>query len=220
MAGASHGLDFVQSDRQKMMRLKNYKECVPNGYRYLVPETGTDFVAWDIGSLFDLVRENLVKNGHLVPLDLQEKIEDQMCLSLPPGWCEYDNPNRVRPNTALTWADVRSGIQVFSDWMGKGLPYVSQEEANRRAKICGNCPLNVTVTGCSACHKLAAQVTANVSTPYDESLKACGACSCLLRAKVHFPLDILEKNTTNVARAVYPQVEWCWLNRSGGNYKP
>jgi len=191
--------------------------CPPDGFRYVFPSTGYTVHAWTYSDWVTFARNHLSANHLPVPLDLEETMQDQLCQTLEPGWCNYDDPSRPRPNTSLDWNAVQQGLTTFSNWVKGGLKTVGKDEANRRAKICSRCYLNVNVQGCSACSKALAFITGRHKTQYDSSLKACAACKCFLKAKVHFPLSILDKNLPG-AQALYP--EFCWLKHNGPNYLP
>lgn len=166
-----------------------------------------------------MAREHLKANNREIPDDLAIKMELQLCATLDPGWCSFDNPNRLRPNTNLTWDDVQNGLKVFSDWLAHGAQVVSPGEAERRALICSRCFLNVNVQGCSACQGAVATITKtlNRSTKYDFALRSCGACKCFLKAKVWFQNSTLDKENERL-QEVYPS--FCWRYHGGENYKP
>jgi hypothetical protein len=148
-------------------------------------------------------------------LQLDALMQDQLCKTLPPGWCLYDDPARPRVSTSLSWDDVQKGIQVFGSWVKKGMKTVSQNEADRRAAICSRCYLNVGVQGCTACQAAVAFITGRYKTKHDHALQTCAACRCFLRAKVHFSISILDRNHPG-AQDLYP--DFCWLKRDGQNY--
>ena len=204
----------------KLALIKPQGPCPPDGFRYVFPEDGWVCHAWSYNDWIALAKAHLQANNQQVPQELEVIMQDQLCQSLPPGWCNYDNDQRPRASTSLGWGDVLVGIKTFSEWISKGAQFVSQEEADRRALVCSRCYLNVNVTGCSSCQKMVEEVVRGQKTKYDFALKACGVCMCFLRAKVHFPLEILENNATEHSRAVYPQISWCWLNKNSENYKP
>jgi len=89
------------------------------------------------------------------------------------------------------------------------IDFVPQEEADRRAKICGSCYYNVHAEGCSGCAKIASLITgpvANRHTKYDSMLKVCAVCRCNVVAKVHFPLDQIP--TDDRQQTLFP--DFCW----------
>lgn len=200
----------------KLSLIKEQGPCPPDGFRYVDPHDGWLCHAWTYNDWVDFQIAHLRANDRPVPIDLGEAMQDQLCRTLPPGWCNYDDPKRPRPSTGLGWGDIAAGIKTFGDWIAKGAQYVGQAEADRRAEICTRCYLNVNVEGCGACHKVIAEVTKDKKTKFDYALRACAACKCLLRAKVHFPLQTLLDNESREVQEMYP--EHCWLKKGGENY--
>lgn len=199
----------------QLLAFTNKNVCPPDGFRYVYPVDGFVAHAWTHDAWIALMRAHLQANQILEPIDLIAQMEHQMCLNLDPGWCAYDQPDRPRVSTSLTWDDVRNGLVTFGHWIAGGLQYVTQKEADRRALICSRCYLNVHVSGCAACHEAVKQVVSSRHSKYDSSLKACAACKCLLQAKVHFPISVLDREPDSV-QAVRP--DFCWLKRHGENY--
>jgi hypothetical protein len=190
--------------------------CPPDGFRYVDPVDGWECHAWSYNDWVELYTRHLQANGREVPCLVGLLMQDQLCRTLPPGWCNYDDPGRRRASGSLDWGDMAAGVATFTRWIAAGAEYVSQDEASRRALICSRCYLNMNISGCSNCHKAAAEVTKNRKTKYDFALKGCGACKCLLSAKVHFPVDILNKDMRNV-QEIYPS--HCWAKQTSPNYR-
>jgi len=188
--------------------------CPPDGFRYLVPETGFVAHSWTYDAWVEVARLHYSGNNMEIPSDLESLMQNQLCQTLPPGWCNYDDPNRPRVNLSMTWDDVKGGVDTFTRWIKSGLQFVSKKEANRRAMICTRCYMNANVSGCSACHAAAKALVMTRHTNHDSHLRACGVCKCLLRAKVHFPLSVLD-NTPGKEQLLYP--EFCWLKFHGPN---
>lgn len=195
--------------------LSNPRVCPPDGFRYVFASDGYLVHAWVYEDWVQFARNHLQANNTPEPPTLAADMEEQLCLSLPPGWCNYDDPNRPRINPSMTWDDVKAALTTFATWIKEGLHYVTEDEAERRALICSRCYYNISVQGCAACHAAAETVVRAKRTKYDHALKACGVCKCLLRAKVHFPLSTLDKITPG-KQALYP--EFCWLKKDGPNY--
>jgi len=189
--------------------------CPPDGYRYVHPETGHLTHAWTYVDWVEFARQHLLANNLPVPDDLGEQMQNQLCQTLEPGWCNFDDPNRPRASTTLSWNDVMAGIGTFTRWLKAGLKFVSQTEADRRAFICSRCYLNVNVQGCAGCQKVVEELVGNKKSKYDPALRSCGACKCFLRAKVHFPISILDKSGVN--QELYPG--FCWAKKDGENYR-
>lgn len=76
--------------------------------------------------------------------------------------------------------------------------------------------MNTFVSGCSACHKVVSEVVGTKKTRYDYALNSCAVCKCVLKAKVHFPLETLDRETKKL-QSLYP--EHCWLKKDGENYR-
>lgn len=195
------------------LKLFNPSVCPPNGFRYVFPQDGWVDHAWDYATWFQQAKDHARANNLREPN--VDDLEEQLCLTLPPGWCNYDDPNRPRPNTELDWNDVLRGVDAYSQYVLKGFAQVDKDEADRRALICSRCYLNVNISGCSACRAVADKLASQFNSKYDYALKYCAACKCTLRAKVHFPLDILDREGAEV-KQLYP--EHCWLNKNGPNY--
>jgi|SRR5215469_10490523 len=190
--------------------------CPPDGYRYVDPVSGFVSHAWDYRTWVEVQTNHLRANEREVPPDLGESMQEQLCKTLPPGWCMHDDPNRQRVSVAgLSWQDLAAGVKVFARWMASGMSYVEQKEAERRALVCTRCYFNTHIDGCSGCQKLVAEVVTGRSTRFDYALFGCAVCKCVLKAKVHFPLEILDKENEKL-QALYP--DHCWLKKGGPNY--
>lgn len=200
-----------------MQRLKGYQETPPDLYRYVDPDTGHMTVSHNVVQWVDDATLHRLANGLPVPADLQQQMEDQLCGTIPPEWCLQVDPNRPFVSTRFGWQDVQDGLNTFLSWISGGTKLVTQEEADRRAKICSACYLNVHVEGCATCHKLAAALTWNRATAYDNNLKACAVCHCLLKAACHFPINDLESGDSEEHQKQYPS--FCWRKRNGENYR-
>ena len=143
-------------------------------------------------------------------------MQHQLCQGLPPGWCMYDDDNRVRPTVSLGFNDVIGGLKTFARWIASGCKFVAQTEADRRAAICSRCYLNVDIQGCAGCQTAIKEVVGDRKTKLDGALRACGVCKCFLKAKVHFPIDTLDTESEKV-QGMYPG--FCWLNKDSENYR-
>jgi hypothetical protein len=162
-------------------------------------------------------KNHLQANQLEIPINLEAQMQHQLCLTLPPGWCMYDDPNRPRPNVSLSFNDVAAGIETFSNWIAQGREEVPQTEAERRALVCSRCYLNVNVTGCSGCQPMLTTILGLRKTKYDAALRSCAVCRCFLRAKVHFPIKSLLDNANPGVQEMYPG--FCWLKQGGENYR-
>lgn len=188
----------------------------PDGYRWKCPECGWENQSFDYPDWIQKAAKHIASKGKEVPSDLELAMQEQLCMTLPPGWCNYDDPNRNRVVVStLGWEDVLRGTETLSRWAIQGAHPVSAQEADRRARICANCYLNVGLTGCSACQSALQLMAKGYSTKHDQFLRSCGACKCYLKLKVHIPLEILDKENSGV-QELYPS--HCWLKRGGTNH--
>lgn len=190
--------------------------CPPGGFRYVDPEDGFLAHAWAYVDWVNVQMAHLQANQRSIPPNLGELMQTQLCQSLQPGWCKYDDPSRPRPSTVMGWNDVLAGVKTFSRWMAAGAKYVPQAEADRRASVCAKCYLNVNIEGCSGCQAAVQEVVRDKHSKFDNSLRACAVCKCFLKAKVHFPMDILDTEADKV-QEMYPG--FCWLNKASENYR-
>jgi len=70
------------------------------------------------------------------------------------------------------------------NWLGDGAKHVSQDEAERRAKICMGCPnMRPNTRGVGVATELVKN-RLGLHTPYDSSLSTCRSCGCVLSAKI------------------------------------
>jgi hypothetical protein len=196
--------------------INEWGACPPDGYRYVFPQDGFLCHAWTYVDWVQVAKNHLTANNKPIPDSLEADMQHQLCLTLPPGWCNYDDDNRPRPSTLLDWGDVAGGLKTFAKWAVRGFQFVPQVEAERRAVICSRCYLNVNVQGCSGCQKAVEEVVAERKTKHDSSLRACAVCKCFLRAKVHFPISTLD-TASEAVQQMYP--DFCWLNRNSDNFQ-
>jgi hypothetical protein len=196
--------------------INQWGNCPPDGYRYVDPADGFVAHAWTYVDWIAVQKAHLHANNREIPATLEADMQNQLCSTLPPGFCNYPDPGRPRPSTSLTFDDVTGGVKTFARWIAQGAKYVSQREADRRALVCARCYLNVNVSGCAGCSKAVQEITGNKKSHYDSVLRTCAVCKCFLRAKVHFPLSTLDTENARVQEQ-YP--DFCWLNKTGPNYR-
>ena len=185
------------------------REVPPEGFRWTCPDCGWMIQNIDKAEWLYRAQQHVSSNHGEVPFDLLSKMEDQLCQTLPPGWCLYDDEKRPRPSFALSWDDLKSGLTTFARWATAGFPVVDQAEAERRARICVNCYLNTHVQGCANCHRMVEEILPTHHTPLDPSLRACSVCKCMLKKKIWFDLGVLKDSSSEDHRKMYPS--FCWM---------
>ena len=135
-----------------------------------------------------------------------------------PDECEqYIGEKPFRPHR-ISLSDVIRGTQVMAAFKLAGSPLVDQVEANRRAALCVNCPLNMSFSlpcggVCSELKRLVTSMVGQSKTKYDERLHACCICHCFLHAAVWLPLEIQCLGVTDEMKehfkALLPTID-CW----------
>ena len=196
------------------MRFKNREHTPPDWFRFKHPETG--YVSRRMSTRHNWIEDIKIhrQSNNLPPVSAAEA-EDQCCRTI--------DLNGASTNQAIIvpmfrhrfgWNELVSGMQAFGNLMLGGFKFVSQEEANRRAKICASCFLNTNPEGCGACQRMASLITGDVAkkkAPYDESLMACAVCKCANKSKVWFRLEDIP--VINEQQNAFPS--FCWQKIGG-----
>ena len=204
-----------------MLRLANKNVGPPGSFRYHVAALAekAPLLSW-VGPFHcwsDLVHEvekRCKANGVTVPSP--SEIEDQLCQSLPPGYCLDD---RGRPTVgygsgALSLADITQGTKTLLTWFRNGRRRVSKDEVVRRSYICNGCPFHTQISGCKSCsgnslRTLVNEIVVNDRLPTDGMLQACGICHCSLQAKVRMELtDIVPHMSDHQKERLWDK---CWI---------
>jgi hypothetical protein len=201
----------------KVQRLLNTSEVPPDGFRYWQSETRTWVRAPDYDNLFSLVREHRKVNNIPMGAFWQAEIEDQLCQSLPAGFCKEEHPAANRRNilARVGWSEVLHGTQTIVSWAVHGLKHVDQALADSRADVCSRCYYNVQIAGlCGGCQhlqNLAAKFTGGRRTSSEPFLKACAVCKCSLSVKVWLPIEDIRAGTPASQVGQFP--DFCWIKR-------
>lgn len=208
--------------------LRNRDLCPPeitsgDSFRYTHAETGHISAAPTYYDWIERIKAHRTANN--LPPVSEAECQNQLCQTLDPSWCVHDDPqSRSWVNPRLSWGDVADGAIAYIKFALSGFKSVSQEEANRRARICAGCFLLVPIQGCGACSKLASLIVGDVAqkkTVHDDALnsKACAACRCPTKSLVHFPLSTLEEaDPTDGKQPAF--TDFCWRKKTSVNYLP
>jgi len=201
-----------------MWKLVNEHAVPSGGWRYRVSQTGIVVTAGSFNQLQDMVRRHYAANRIPVPGNLTDMLLKYACETY--AACEQDGvPNNVNSPSAVKsiWMhDVVRFSKTLFDALVNG-KRVDQQEANRRAAICLNCPFNKKVEGCTSCNsglmsRMVKALSQAGTTPVDARLHSCEFCGCFIAAMVHFPLESLQKYIDDKENASLP--EWCWKKRN------
>lgn len=97
------------------------------------------------------------------------------------------------------------------DWIGDGAKHVSQDEAERRAKICMGCPNMDHGSKIVEQASLAIKNKLGLKVQNEGSLKTCRSCGCALRLKIWVPYkSIKEWQPQSVADHIRNANPGCW----------
>jgi hypothetical protein len=143
--------------------------------------------------LMDRCIAHNVSQGIPIPLDIEWQVEDAICKRMPPNSrdCSLRGAARIQIDASM----VKRFLLSLLAWFAKGFQFVPQEEADRRASICVECPLQADAPGCWGCKGigwLVNKIKGDRTTPYDVRLKSCSVCGCYNPVQVHVPLDVLQ----------------------------
>lgn len=198
--------EFKRSDSVPPGGVYFYDLEIPNSapMRFESYKTISD-LCWQIRSFCDVNHYPQVEH-------LEAKVLEYMCDNLPAGFCRESTASAKRILTLTQVKDITSLIfkRAFSRSPTKFLSTL--EEADRRAKICSECPLNdrSRCTVCGGILSLVRKLVGSRETSYDPVLGTCSLCGCLLRAKVHVSSEALKASTTKPEEEDIP--DFCWLH--------
>lgn len=168
------------------------------GFCYIHPQTGTEFIHVDLASLTRQVKNFFLANNFPLGIQWQLEFEDNLCSHLVDSnqHCA-DLESKGVPPRKISATDVANYLRTMASWAKAGMPFVSQEQAEKRASEgCVGCPNNMKTGGCSACSgipSLISNVLQGRHTSQDPKLNNCGACLCNLKSAVHIPLEYKKK---------------------------
>jgi hypothetical protein len=154
------------------------------------------------------------------------------------GWSEYigrpqqdapipkGSPQRQQAllqnlrSAAAKAKELVAGAKALGEWVDSGEPAVPSEQSASRAAICADCPQNemgdftkwFTVPAAELIRKrLEVLHSRQLSTPDDERINICSACSCPSRLKVHTPIAYIVKSLSAEQRERLKQGKNCWI---------
>lgn len=193
------------------LKLPSKKVALPGGGKFVDPGSGMHFppeggvyYAWD--QLLSAVSKHRAATGGDLDVGWEIRLEHDFCCQHPEAGCMHHVPSK---DLDINLGDLkRFGYSVFS-FIKNGGKCVPQEEAERRARICMQCPYRVHDALCKSCNGMADFFTENFlnkTTPYDSELGNCGVCKCYNKVAVHWPLE--SQSTEGLSKEDFP--EYCW----------
>lgn len=189
-----------------MLQLRRRHATPPGGWRCICPCTDTEIEGGDFDDLIGKCGDLLIQRHLPVPVDLIAQVEHAICQRQPAQSSACRPREKAYVNISLS--SVVRFLRTLTGWFSAGLETVPQEEAERRALICKNCPRQVDVPGCFGCKGVGGLVSAlkgTKRTAPEPFLKTCGVCGCYNSVQVWVPLEVLKSASGALE---YP--EHCW----------
>lgn len=172
------------------------------------PADGGVFYAWD--QLVAAVYSHRQATGGDLDVGWEIRLEHDYCCQHPEAGCQH---HVVSKDLDINLGDLkRFGFSVMQFIKGGG-ECVPQEEANRRASICMQCPYRIQDALCKSCNGMADffadKFFGSKTTPYDAELGNCGVCKCYNKISVHWPLEA--QSTEGIDTNDFP--DHCWKKK-------
>jgi hypothetical protein len=161
------------------------------GFVFTDPRTGIVHKDLSLFAIFPKVAKSWDANGIEPPENWKAVVIHEMCEQNPHIECREEG----EVERHMTLNDVYRFASSVKKWMEGGMNFVSKEEAERRAAICASCHYNKPVGVCWGCHDALKWVGERIGWPEtkrDSELRGCVKCGCVLRLKIHLPLDAID----------------------------
>lgn len=172
------------------------------------PINGGMIYSWDL--LVNEVKSHRQAYDGDLAIGWEGRMEHEFCCQNPQAGCQHHVPSK---DLSISKSDISRFAYSVQSFIEQGGDYVPQEEANRRAEICMQCPYRIENTFCSACQGLVGFLTSAVfgtrTTPYDDKLGNCGVCKCYNKIAVHWPLEA--QSTEGLTNDDFP--DHCWKKK-------
>lgn len=197
-----------------MLRFTDLTISPPGGrFPYTQQENGFKFSELDFEALLRVVKEHRKANNIPISGNYRAEIEDACCREILEHYANYEgvvteDGRRAFPERGgLTLDDVKNFLSFVSKWISSGGKFVEQQEADRRALICLQCPKRTDLAVCWSCRGVTALIDSlkgNRHAAEEGKLKICGACKCDLKTKVWVDKEPMKRD----------DVQWwnkCWM---------
>jgi hypothetical protein len=192
----------------------------PGNWNIKVPQTGVVFNHYDYRSICNLYKSHCAANGIFLTPTWEDEFISEMCKQNT-KWgrlCGRISMKKIH-RRRLSLTSVLSFLNMMKAWAQSTLSgksaFVTQAEAEERASVCADCPMNVTLQfSCGACMgavmTLMSSIIGNKKTERDKDLGACLVCSCSLKTAVHVPVDVQREGLTDEIKEDFDKIEHCW----------
>lgn len=228
--------DNRQRVTQEILTIRQDKTQVPGGWEFFDPELGYHYQGKKQGpqtipyeSIDELISHiRRYREAYKKPMLENARLLIHTYLCNKPEvrpYCSQPPPIERNLRSYIT------GAMVAIKTILKGKQgFCSQEEAERRASICAQCPANSIFSLTSTqrqTDKVMLETTKEFSTANDALLETCGVCGCPLKAKVHFDLESVQDALTSDQKRRLPirelskrkEIFTCWMAEDGKEKK-
>jgi hypothetical protein len=225
-----------------MLRIKNKRANIPNGYLYVQRETGFDVskvmphTINDFYAVAQAIRQHRAANPQFKLSTSMPAIEEELervnaaRIAAIPGAAavylmevggaptSFQVPPTLSSQVVAAVKAVSAGAENIADWLDSETPPVISEVSKRRAETCVKCPKNelgsldrfFTAPAVALITLRLEKLHARkLSTPYDSQLGTCAACMCRNQLKVHEPIELVVKHTSDEVWAKLDKS--CWV---------
>lgn len=221
-----------------MPRLVDRNRQIPGGYIFRIPALGWQSTPW---ASFDSITRSAIgalqgnpsvaqRLGWDLSYDAMANRIDEFNASVCKhmGWTDYYVEGGSggaaapapfpQPNLLSRLGNLAVGGKTLVKWINSGAEAVPKDQAEKRASICSECPLNergdwlslFTLPAAEAIRKeIGRKREWKLETANDHLLGSCEACDCPMILKVHVPIKtILEALKPEQRQKLHPK---CWI---------
>lgn len=194
-----------------MLRFTDTITTPPGGFQYEDKETGFKVKTRSWKDCKAAVWKYRVANGGDVAPYWEFRLEEEMILQnnlQGTDWAVDDDKYFPPAGEGIGIGDIFRFIKSMAKLLAGGMRLVDQAEADRRAAICAECPMNQRVSACHGCSGVATLINSirgSRTTALDDKLEACTLCKCSNKVKVWVPLEAISNDGLT-----FPEI--CWQN--------
>jgi len=174
-------------------RMKNRLNRPAIGWVYRDPDTKKLCMAGNFATLCEMVARHRKANKLDIPADIVQRIEHEICRTLPDNLVVGRTQSADQDNIALLPVEKQTD-ELIRKWIHGGRRVVGNDEVVARCEICQKCPSNKRV-GCLSCkgidHWIYSFIGHSRRTHYDGVIHACKHGGFFLMAGIHMTLETL-----------------------------
>lgn len=185
------------------MKLKNSTITPPGGFRDICPDTGFPFFADSLVQLIEKEIAHLKANNLKIAGNLAEVIENRLCHNMPPEICKSTDGEKYHGRSRR----AEESIVNKTIRLDRGIS-VAQSVADKRAKVCANCPHNVIRRTCGSCRgvsNILQSILRGRTTSINHRLGVCDVIGVYNKVLCHCA------SLTGIT----VDVKGCWINKKG-----